>query len=204
MPSFYQKGEYDLAGFAVGVVERKKIIDGSAIRPGDRLIGLSSNGLHSNGYSLARKIIFEHMGLKIHSRVKGLRRSIGQELLAPTRIYVKTVLALIRDFPIHGIAHITGGGFTDNIPRILPPNCKAVIHRGTWPVLPIFQLLQKGGNIGEEEMLRTFNNGIGLVLVVPPQKAGQIYERLKKLNEKPYWIGEVKESGRRDQTIEYR
>ncbi len=204
MPSFYAKGEYDLAGFAVGVVERKKIITGAAVRPGDRLIGLSSSGLHSNGYSLARKIIFERMGLKVRDRVKGLNRSIGEELLSPTRIYVKTVLALVREFPIHGIAHITGGGFTDNIPRVLPPGCKAIIHKGTWPILPIFQLLREGGNIGEEEMFRTFNNGIGLVLAVPDQKAEKIHKRLKELEEKPYWIGEVEKSGRRGQTVEYR
>jgi phosphoribosylformylglycinamidine cyclo-ligase len=204
MPSFYQKGEYDLAGFAVGVVEKKKIINGAAVRPGDQLIGLASSGLHSNGYSLARKILFDHLKLGIRSRVKGLARPIGEELLVPTRIYVKTVLNLVRDFPIHGIAHITGGGFTDNIPRVIPRGCKAVIQRGNWPILPIFQLLQEGGNIGDEEMLRTFNNGIGLVLVVPYSNAGQVYDRLKKLREKPHWIGEIVKAGKREQPIEYR
>jgi phosphoribosylformylglycinamidine cyclo-ligase len=204
MPSFYQRGEYDLAGFAVGVVEKKRMINGAAVRPGDQLIGLAASGLHSNGYSLARKILFDHMGLRIRSRIKGLNRPIGEELLVPTRIYVKTVLNLVRDFSIHGIAHITGGGFTDNIPRVIPKGCKAVIQRGQWPILPIFQVLQKEGNIGEEEMLRTFNNGIGLVLVVPHPQAGKIYDRLKALKEKPYWIGEVSRAGKGEQPIEYR
>ena len=204
MPSFYQKGEYDLAGFAVGVVERKKVISGAAVRPGDQLIGLSSSGLHSNGYSLARKIFFDHLGLKVKSRVKGLNRPLGEELLVPTRIYVKTVLNLIRDFPVHGIAHITGGGFTDNIPRVVPKGGKVVIHKGTWPILPIFKALQEGGRVDEEEMFRTFNNGIGLVLIVPSSKAIPICERLKKLKEKPYRIGEISEAGRGDRPIEYR
>ncbi len=204
MPSFYQKGEYDLAGFAVGVVEKKKIITGAAVRPGDQLIGLASSGLHSNGYSLARKIFFEHLGLKIGSRVKGLNRPLGAELLTPTRIYVKTVLNLIRDFPVHGIAHITGGGFTDNIPRVVPKGCKVVIHKGTWPIPAIFKALQEGGKVGEEEMFRTFNNGIGLVLLVPSSKATQICERLKKLKEKPYRIGEIAKAGRGDRPVEYR
>jgi phosphoribosylformylglycinamidine cyclo-ligase len=125
-------------------------------------------------------------------------------LLVPTRIYVKTVLNLVRDFPIHGIAHITGGGFTDNIPRVIPKGCKAVIQIGRWPILPIFQVLQEGGNISEEEMLRTFNNGIGLVLVVPYPQAGKIYDRLETLKEKPYWIGEVLKAGKGEQPIEYR
>ena len=204
MPSFYRKGEYDLAGFAVGVVEKKKIITGAAVRPGDQLIGLASSGLHSNGYSLARKIFFEHLGLKVKSRVKGLSRPLGEELLVPTRIYVKTVLRLIREFPVHGIAHITGGGFTDNIPRVVPKGCKAVIQKGTWPVLPIFKVLQEGGRVSEEEMFRTFNNGIGLVLIVPSSKAEAISDRLRELKEKPYRIGEIEKAGRGDRPIEYR
>ena len=204
MPSFYQEGEYDLAGFAVGVVEKKKIIAGAAVRPGDQLIGLASSGLHSNGYSLARKIFFDHLGLKVQSRVKGLKRPLGEALLVPTRIYVKTVLSLIRDFPVHGIAHITGGGFTDNIPRVVPKGCRVVIHKGTWPVLPIFRVLQEGGRVSEEEMFRTFNNGIGLVLIVPSSKTTPICDRLKELGEKPYRIGEIAEAGRGDRLIEYR
>lgn len=204
MPSFYQKGEYDLAGFAVGVVEKKKIISGAAVRPGDQLIGLASSGLHSNGYSLARKIFFDHLGLKVQSRVKGLDRPLGEELLVPTRIYVKTVLGLVRDFPVHGIAHITGGGFTDNIPRVVPKGCKVVIHKGSWPILPVFQALQKGGRVSEEEMFRTFNNGIGLVLIVPSSKASPVCDRLRKLKEKPYRIGEIAEAHRGEPSIVYR
>jgi len=204
MPSFYQKGEYDLAGFAVGVVERKKIISGADVRPGDQLIGLASSGLHSNGYSLARKILFDHRGLTVKSRVKGLNRPLGEELLLPTRIYVKTVLALIRDFPVRGIAHITGGGFTDNIPRVVPKGCKVVIRKGTWPIPPIFKVLQEGGKVGEEEMFRTFNNGIGLVLIAPSSKAGAVCDRLADLREKPYRIGEIAKAGRGDRPVEYR
>jgi phosphoribosylformylglycinamidine cyclo-ligase len=204
MPSFYREGEYDLAGFAVGVAERAKIITGAAVRSGDQLIGLASSGLHSNGYSLARKILFERLSLQVRSRIRGLKRPLGAELLIPTRIYVKTVLNLLRDFPVHGIAHITGGGFTDNIPRILPKGLRAVIRRGTWPVPPIFRILQEGGRVSEAEMFRTFNNGIGLVLVVPPSRAEPICRRLKTLGEKAFRIGFVEEAGRRGGAIAFR
>jgi phosphoribosylformylglycinamidine cyclo-ligase len=204
MPSFYPEGEYDLAGFTVGVVEKKKVIDGSAIRAGDQLIGLASSGLHSNGYSLARKVLFDHMGLKVSSRVKGLSRSIGQELLVPTRIYVKTIRGLLRKFPIHGIAHITGGGFTDNIPRIIPPGCKAVIDKGTWPIPPIFGVIQRGGNVSESEMFRTFNNGIGMVLAVPAKEVKKMLPALKAMKEKAFWIGEIARAKKREGAVEYR
>jgi len=203
MPSFYKEGEYDLAGFTVGVVEKGKVIDGSAIRPGDQLIGLASSGLHSNGYSLARKVLFEVMGLRVTDRVSGLRRTLGQELLVPTRIYVKLILNLIRDFPIHGIAHITGGGLTDNLPRIIPRGCKAVIYRGTWPIPPIFEVIQKGGDIAEEEMLRTFNNGLGMILAVPRLEAEGVLSRLKKLEERAYRIGEIVQAKPGDRGIQY-
>jgi phosphoribosylformylglycinamidine cyclo-ligase len=204
MPSFYPEGEYDLAGFTVGVVEKKKVIDGSAIRAGDQLIGLASSGLHSNGFSLARKVLFYHMGLKVSSRVKGLSRSIGEELLVPTRIYVKTVMRLLRKFPIHGIAHITGGGFTDNLPRIIPPGCKAVIDKGTWPIPPIFGVIQRGGNVSESEMFRTFNNGIGMVLAVPAKEVKKVLPDLKAMKEKAFWIGEIARAGKREGAVEYR
>jgi phosphoribosylformylglycinamidine cyclo-ligase len=191
LPGFYREGEYDLAGFAVGVVDRRKVIDGSAVKPGDQLIGLASSGLHSNGYSLARKVFFGRMKLKPASRIPGLKRTVGEELLVPTRIYVKTVLDLLPDFPIRGIAHITGGGFTDNLPRIFPKGCKAVIQKGSWPIPPIFRVLQEGGQIEEKEMFRTFNNGIGMVLVVPARGLDKILDRLISLKEKPYWIGEI-------------
>jgi len=203
MPSFYKKGEYDLAGFTVGVVERDQVIDGSAITVGDQLIGLGSSGLHSNGYSLARKVLFARMGLKVTDRVEGLARTVGEEMLVPTRIYVRTVLRLLKEFHLHGIAHITGGGFTDNIPRIIPPGCKAVIRKNTWPVPRIFKVIQEGGNISEAEMLRTFNNGIGMVLAVPQKEAQRILLRLKDLNEKAYLIGEIGKAGKGESAIEY-
>jgi len=203
MPSFYQKGEYDLAGFAVGVVEKKKIIDGSAIRAGDQLIGLASSGLHSNGYSLARKVLFEIMRLKVHSRVPDLSRPVGEELLIPTKIYVKPLLDLCAKFQIHGLAHITGGGITDNLPRIIPRGLQAIVRRGTWPVPPIFNLIKKGGNIAEEEMLRTFNNGLGMILVVPPREVTPVMEALKKWREKAFHIGEIARAKNLKERITY-
>lgn len=204
MPSFYKEGEYDLAGFTVGVVERKKVIDGSSVRVGDQLIGIGSSGLHSNGYSLARKVLFERMRLKPHSRVAGLSRTVGEELLVPTRIYVKPILSLLENFPIHGIAHITGGGITDNLPRVIPKGCKAEIHKNTWPIHPIFRIIQEGGNIPEEEMLRIFNNGIGIILSVPPKQADGIMSRLQSLREKAYRIGEIVKAKPRENAIQYR
>ena len=203
MPSFYKEGEYDLAGFTVGVVERKKVIDGSSIRAGDQLIGIGSSGLHSNGYSLARKVLFERMRLKVHSRVSGLSRTVGEELLLPTRIYVKPILRLLENFSIHGMAHITGGGITDNLPRVIPKGCKAEIYRNTWPIPPIFRLLQEGGNIPEEEMLRTFNNGIGMILAVPLKQAEGIMSRLRILREKAYRIGEIVKAKAKENPIQY-
>jgi phosphoribosylformylglycinamidine cyclo-ligase len=191
MPSFYREGEYDLAGFTVGIVEKGKVIDGSAIRPGDRLVGIASSGLHSNGYSLARKVFFGRMKLKPGSRVKGLARSIGEELLVPTKIYVRPLLDLLKRFRIRGMAHITGGGITDNLPRVIPPDCKAVIRMDSWPVPPIFRVLQDAGNVAEEEMLRTFNNGIGMILAVPAGEVRGVIARLRRWKEKAYPIGEI-------------
>jgi phosphoribosylformylglycinamidine cyclo-ligase len=191
MPSFYREGEYDLAGFTVGVVEKHRVIDGSAIRAGDQLVGIASSGLHSNGYSLARKVLFERMGLKPGSRVKGLGRNIGEELLVPTKIYVKPLLDLIKNFPVHGMAHITGGGITDNLPRVIPPACKALVWREAWPVPPIFEVIRQGGNVEDGEMLRTFNNGIGMILAVPAKEVEGVIARLKRWKEKAYPIGEI-------------
>jgi len=191
MPGFYSEGEYDLAGFAVGVVERDNIIDGSSITVGNKLIGITSNGLHSNGYSLARKVLFDIMGLEINSPLPGFQTTVAEELLTPTRIYVKTVLNLLRDFGINGIAHITGGGLLENVPRILPNGCKAIIAKDSWVVPPIFPLLQQGGGIEDMEMFRTFNCGIGMVLVVPDNESEEILIRLSGLNEQAFVIGEV-------------
>jgi phosphoribosylformylglycinamidine cyclo-ligase len=202
MPSFYAEGEYDLAGFAVGVVERLKIIDGREIAPDDVLIGLVSTGLHSNGYSLARRVLFDEARLSVESRLDDLDRPLGEVLLTPARIYVKTILGLIAGFPIKGIAHITGGGLTDNLPRILPMRCRARIHRGTWPVLPIFSVLRERGRIEEEEMFRVFNMGIGLVLVVTSDCANQVILAAAKLGDRAYRIGEIV-AGAGEARVEY-
>lgn len=191
MPGLYKPGEYDLAGFAVGVVERKKMVDGSRIRPGDRIIGLASSGLHSNGYSLARKIVFESLGLRMSDRPKGLKTDVGTALLAPTRIYVKPVLRLMKNCQVLGMAHITGGGFIENIPRVLPKGTVAIIEKGSWPVPPIFRLIKDGGPVDEAEMFRTFNNGIGLVMVVRARDEARALEHLDALGEKAFAIGEI-------------
>jgi phosphoribosylformylglycinamidine cyclo-ligase len=191
MPGFYAPGEYDLAGFTVGVVERDRIIDGSSITVGNKLIGITSSGLHSNGYSLARKVIFEKMGLTINDQLPGLGKSVADELLTPTRIYVKSILNLLRDFQINGMAHITGGGLLENIPRVLPHGCKALINKASWDVPAIFRLLQDAGGIDEEELFRTFNCGIGMVLAVAGNEAEEVLIRLSGLNEQAFVIGEV-------------
>lgn len=191
MPGFYGDNEYDLAGFCVGVVERDKVIDGSEIRVGDAIIGMASNGIHSNGFSLARKVLFEEGGLSVHDIPEGLEHAIGMELLRPTRIYVKSILNLIKNFNVKGIIHITGGGFIDNIPRILPEPCQAVIEKGSWDVPPIFKIIQKIGNVEEMEMLRVFNMGIGMMVVVSRQDSKEVVERLELLGEKAFLIGTV-------------
>jgi phosphoribosylformylglycinamidine cyclo-ligase len=197
LPDFYAAGEYDLAGFALGVVERRRLIDGRGVRPGDAVIGLLSNGLHSNGYSLARKVVFERLRLKVRDRVAGLNRTVGDELLRPTRIYVKPVHALLRaGARIRAMAHITGGGLTGNLPRVLPPACRAVIWRGTWPVPEVFRWLQRRGRIDEGEMFRVFNMGIGFVLVVPEAGAARVLARLWKERVPAFRIGEIRRGSR--------
>ena len=194
MPGMYPPNEYDLAGFSVGVVERSEIIDGSEVGVGHEIIGISSSGLHSNGYSLVRKLIFEDLGLHVTDTVDELPGgTVGEILLTPTKIYVKTILNLLKSFKIHGIVHITGGGFQDNIPRALPTTCKAVIKKGSWFVHPIFKFLQKKGNIPEEEMLRTFNCGVGMILIVPPSQTQEILLQLKALNEEAFLIGHIEQ-----------
>jgi phosphoribosylformylglycinamidine cyclo-ligase len=191
MPGVYQPGDYDLAGFAVGVVERSRLLDGSDIRVGDKILGLASSGLHANGFSLVRKVFFERLGLSVHQELPELGKPLGEELLTPTRIYVEPVLNLMRDLPPRGIAHITGGGLVGNLPRILPRGCQAVLRRGSWPVPAIFRFLQERGHIPEPEMWRTFNNGIGLVLVVRPQDLTDTLLRLQGLQEEVYVIGDI-------------
>jgi len=191
LPGFYNDGEYDLAGFTVGVVDRDAIIDGSSIQVGEVLIGIASNGLHSNGYSLARRIISERLQGGLEAVLPELGESLGDALLRPTRIYVKSILNLLRDFTIQGMAHITGGGLLENVPRILPRHCKAVIHKDAWPKPPLFEILREAGNLEEKELFRTFNYGIGMVLVVRKDDADDILSRLHGLNEQAYVIGEI-------------
>jgi phosphoribosylformylglycinamidine cyclo-ligase len=200
MPGFYRENEYDLAGFAVGVVENSKIIDGSGIRVGDKLIGISSSGLHSNGYSLVRKICFEILKLKIDTHIPELGKTIGEELLTPTRIYSQTVHSIIKDLPVFGLAHITGGGITDNIIRVIPEQCNVVMRKHSWDVPPVFTYLKQAGNISEREMMRTFNNGIGLIAVVHEKGSQEVLDRLIAMKEKAFIVGEIverKEAGER-------
>jgi phosphoribosylformylglycinamidine cyclo-ligase len=203
MPGFYKKGEYDLAGFVVGIVEDSQLIDGSGVTVGDKLIGIASSGLHSNGYSLVRKVILDQHKMDLEKRVEEIGELLGEELLRPTRIYVKTILNLTRDFSIGGIAHITGGGITGNLPRIIPKGCKAIVHRGAWDIPPIFSFVKEKGKISEEEMLRTFNNGIGVILIVRPKEVEDILGRLRSLSEKAFIIGEVGKTEREQETIEF-
>ena len=193
MPGMYQPGDYDLAGFVVGVVEREHLLDGSDIAVGQRLIGLASSGLHANGYSLVRKVLFERRNYSVSDDIPVLGGLLGDELLKPTRIYVETVLNLLRDFRLTGICHITGGGLPGNVPRILPRSCQAVIKLDSWLVPPIFKFLQELGDIPLAEMLRTFNYGIGLVLVVPPEQETDVLLRLHGLQEEAFVIGEISE-----------
>jgi len=191
MPGFYADGEYDIAGFTVGVVEKEQIIDGSSITNGNILIGIGSSGLHSNGYSLARRIIFERMGLTINSKLPDTDRTVAEELLTPTRIYVRSILNLLKDFRINGIAHITGGGILENVPRILPRGCSAHIRKDSWEIPAIFRILQEAGNVETNEMYRTFNMGIGMVLAVSKNDLEDILCRLSGLGEKAWMIGDV-------------
>ncbi len=191
MPGLYREGEYDLAGFAVGIVERQKIITGDNIIPGDVVIGIASSGLHSNGYSLVRKILLAEGESCLTKKLPMLNSTLGEELLVPTRIYVSTILTLLREFSIKGIAHITGGGFFDNIPRILPEKVAVRIEKHKWPILPIFKLIQEKGNIATWEMFHTFNMGIGLVIIVRAEDLTAVLTRLHQLQETAYHIGEV-------------
>jgi phosphoribosylformylglycinamidine cyclo-ligase len=203
MPGFYKRGEYDLAGFAVGIVEDSQVIDGSGVTVGDKLIGIASNGLHSNGFSLVRKLVFDQLKLDLEKRVEEIGEVLGEELLRPTRIYVKAVLNLVRDFNIVGIAHITGGGITGNLPRIIPKGCKAVVRKGSWDIPPIFSFLKQMGNVSEEEMLRTFNNGIGMILIVRSKEVDDIVARLRSFGEKAFIVGDVGKTEREQETIEF-
>jgi len=190
MPGFYPTEEYDVAGFAVGIVDKNSIIDGNGIKEGDVLIGLASSGIHSNGYSLVRKVL-NPSPEKLSQYVGPLGSTLGEELLKPTKIYVKTILDLKDRFEIRGISHITGGGFIENIPRMVPDGLRVRINKGTWPVLPIFSLIQELGNVSEQDMFNTFNMGIGMVIAVDREIAGDVAEYLNRKNEGAYMIGEL-------------
>ncbi|MDQ0215578.1 phosphoribosylformylglycinamidine cyclo-ligase [Oikeobacillus pervagus] len=192
MPGMYDNGEYDIAGFTVGVGEKSKMITGDRIEQGDVLIGIASSGIHSNGYSLVRKICFEQNDFKVDSQVEGLDAPLGEVLLTPTKIYVKPVLEIIKNFDVKGMAHITGGGFIENIPRGLPSGFGAEIEEGSWEIPAIFNVLEKYGKLERSEMYNVFNMGIGFVMIVSPNEADQVLQKLSDLGEQAYKIGTVK------------
>lgn len=196
MPGVYLEGEFDIAGCIVGVVDREKIIDGSKVRQGDVLIGLASSGLHTNGFSLARKVLFDDCGYKADQYIPELGAVLGDVLLAPHRCYANPVLAILAEYDVHAIAHLTGGGFYNNIPRVLPSDCQVTVERRHWASPPIFSLLQEKGNIETNEMHRTFNMGVGMVLIVSRERGLEITQKLEQMGETAWIIGEVHRGGR--------
>jgi phosphoribosylformylglycinamidine cyclo-ligase len=203
MPGFYAKGEYDLAGFVVGIADNEKLLDGSEIAVGHQLIGIASSGLHSNGYSLVRKVFFEGLKMTLNDYIEDFGRTLGEELQEPTRIYAGTIGNLSRDFRIYGISHITGGGLVDNLPRIIPKACKTVIHRSSWPVPPVFSYIQKAGRISDQEMMRTFNNGLGLIIVVNEEEINEVLSRLNAMNETAFHIGSIESRGDDEGAVQF-
>jgi phosphoribosylformylglycinamidine cyclo-ligase len=191
MPSCYPGAEYDLAGFAVGVVERSEMLGKEKVQAGDVVTGVASSGLHSNGYSLARRVLFEEQGWTAETQVPDLGELLGEALLRPTTIYVKLVKALLGNSQMHGLAHITGGGITGNLPRILPEGCGAVINRTSWAPSPVFAVIQQAGKIDQEEMFRVFNMGVGLIIVAPSAETAKILEIIKGQGMAGWVIGEV-------------
>jgi phosphoribosylformylglycinamidine cyclo-ligase len=196
MTDLYAPAEYDLAGFAVGVAERSGIVTGAEITPGDRVLGLASSGLHSNGFTLIRKAVFETMGLRPDDMLPGLGRSVADELLEPTRIYVKPVLGLLKTVAVLGMAHVTGGGITENLPRVLPEGCQAVLDPRAWPEPPIFGIIQKAGRVEDAEMRRTFNMGLGFLLVVRPGDSARAAQILGAAGERVFDVGEIRAGAR--------
>ena len=197
MPGFYPKGEYDLAGFIVGIADRSRIITGEKVSAGDLLVGLPSNGLHTNGYSLARKLFFEVAGYSPETYVNELKGKAGAELMKTHKSYWPVLKKLIDADLVHAMAHITGGGITDNLPRVLPRGTGALVELGTWPVLPVFAHMQGIGNVPDADMMRTFNMGIGMVLVVPAKKFKRVQSVIEKCGEKPYLIGRIVKGDRK-------
>jgi len=197
MPGMYSAEEYDIAGFTVGIVDRKKMIDGSTIAPGDAVLGFASSGIHSNGFSLVRRLLLEEVGYDLQDELAELGGAkLGDVLLEPTKIYVKSALKLIEQVNVKGMAHITGGGFIENIPRVLPEGVNVDIAYGSWPILPIFELMQQKGSISNRDMFTTFNMGIGLVVIVPAEQADEALRIANELGEKAYHIGTVTEGQR--------
>jgi phosphoribosylformylglycinamidine cyclo-ligase len=199
MPGFYPPQEYDLAGFIVGAVERDRIINGKAVEVGDIVMGLASNGMHTNGYSLARKLLFSIAGYSPESYVNEIKGKIGNELMKQHRSYWPILRRLIEADTISAMAHITGGGITENLPRVLPKGTSALIELGTWPILPIFEHLRKLGNIEQAEMMRTFNMGIGMLLVVSPKKFKRVQSILERIGEKVHVVGRITKGDRKVQ-----
>ncbi|MFD1174756.1 phosphoribosylformylglycinamidine cyclo-ligase [Paenibacillus puldeungensis] len=197
MPGMYAEGEYDIAGFTVGVVDKKKIVNGSSIAPGDTVIGLASSGVHSNGFSLVRKLLLEQEGYSLQDQLPELGgEALGDVLLTPTKLYVKPVLSLLEKVDVKGMAHITGGGFIENIPRVLPDGVNVDIEYGSWPILPIFTLMQQKGNVSLRDMFTTFNMGIGLVIIVAKEQAEAALTALRAAGESPFTIGKVTEGSK--------
>jgi phosphoribosylformylglycinamidine cyclo-ligase len=195
LSGLYKPGEYDLAGFAVGIVERARIPEPSSVRPGDVLIGLASSGLHSNGFSLVRRVI-QRAKLKLGAHMDELGCTLGEELLRPTIIYAKVVVDLFERLKINGLANITGGGVLENVPRVMPGDTRAVFERGSWPTPPIFDVIQRAGKISRLEMDRTFNNGLGMVAIAPAREADRIIDHLRRRNHAAYVVGEVRRGKR--------
>ncbi|MHC4660574.1 MAG: phosphoribosylformylglycinamidine cyclo-ligase [Planctomycetota bacterium] len=194
LPGFYQEGEYDLAGFALGIVERSRIIRGTTVEAGDVVIGFPSSGLHSNGYSLARRVLIEKTGWKLSKHVEDFGRTLGEEMLEPTKIYVQPVVHLIKTYQkkiVRAVAHITGGGLIENLPRVLPRGLGANLNQKTWDIPPVFQVIQKLGKVKRDEMYRVFNMGIGMAIIVPPYNGQKVIRRLKKFKIKARQIGRV-------------
>ncbi len=197
MPGFYRAGDYELVGFIVGLVDRAAVLDGGRVRPGDLLVGLPSSGLHTNGYTLARKILFDDLGLGLADRLPGTAsgRTVGELLLAPHLSYLGPLAPLLRHPVLHALAHVTGGGLSDNLPRVLPAGTRAEIRVGSWEIPELFHLLQERGEVGSEEMFRVFNMGVGMVAIVDPAGAAEVFARLREAKQPAFAIGTVEEGG---------
>jgi len=201
LPGTYSKGEYDLVGIITGVVEKSKIITGKDISPGDAIVGLASSGLHTNGYTLARKALFEKMGFNVNDTPPGIGRSVGDALMKPHRNYSNALWPLLQDHPVKGLAHITGGGLVDNIPRILPDNTDAVIEKSSWEIPPLFLMIREGAGVPEGDMFRTFNMGIGMVAITGPSETESLKNALEKAGETVYMIGTIEKGSGKVQLV---